>query len=104
MAVTHLTDNNFDEITNTNKTILVDFFANWCGPCKMLAPIIEELANEAKDYEVYKVDVDENIKIARRFNITNIPTLVVMKDGNIINQAVGFMTKDDILQILEKNK
>ncbi len=101
MAVKHLTESNFDEVTNTNKTILIDFFANWCGPCKMLAPIIEELASEAQDYEVYKLDVDECTEIARKFNITNIPTLVVVKNGNVVKQAVGFMSKNDIIQMLE---
>jgi len=100
MAIIHLTDKNFDEVTNTDKTILIDFFANWCGPCKMIAPIIEEIASESDKYKICKVDVDENPALAQKFNISSIPTLIVLKDGTFVTQAVGFRSKSEILELL----
>ena len=79
---------------------LIDFYANWCGPCKMLAPFVEEIAEERSDIKVGKVNVDEQPELASQFNVISIPTLVVMKDGKIVNQSLGAKPKNQILAML----
>lgn len=89
-----------DFAKNTAKGIvLVDFFAQWCGPCNMLTPILEEIVSENPDYNVLKVDVDEFPELASQFNVASIPTLVVLKDGGVVNRHVGFCEKDKIKEM-----
>ena len=90
----------FDDIIKGDKPVLVDFFATWCGPCRMVGPIVEEIAQEREDIAVGKINVDEQMELAQQFRIVSIPTLVVMKDGQIANKAVGAMPKEDILALL----
>ena len=93
-----LNELNFEnEILNCNTTALVDFYADWCGPCKMVSPIIEEIANEKTDIAVGKVNVDENPMLAMKYNVNSIPTLIVFKNGTEINRIVGYRPKEDIL-------
>lgn len=83
---------------------LVDFYADWCGPCKMIAPYIEQVATEATDVKVAKLNVDEATDIAAKYNVQSIPTLIVFKDGEVADTKLGFMTKDDILSFVEGAK
>ena len=101
MSAVNITKNNFhEEILNADKPILLDFWASWCGPCRMVAPAIEEIANERSDIKFCKVNVDEQPELAGRFGIMSIPTLVVMKDGKVTNQAMGARPKSQILALL----
>lgn len=101
MAALHVTMENFDaEVLQSDKPVLIDFWASWCGPCKMLMPVIEELADELTDVKVCKVNVDEQSALAARFNVMSIPTLVVMKDGKAVNTSVGVQSKAAILKML----
>lgn len=102
MALLHINDTNFDEIKNADKPVLIDFFATWCGPCRMIAPLIEEIANEHPEYVIAKVDVDDAPALARAFGIEVIPTLVVMKNGKITAKDTGARPKDAILAMLAK--
>jgi thioredoxin 1 len=98
-----LTDSTFDEeISGANAPVLVDFWAEWCGPCKMIAPILEEIANEQGDkLRVAKLNVDENLEIARRFEVMSIPTLILFKDGEPQRRLIGAKGKGQLLQELE---
>ena len=102
MAELKITAANFEnEVLHSDKPVLLDFYADWCGPCKMLSPILHELAEEKSGtLKVGKVNVDEQMELAQQFRIVSIPTLVVMKDGQIANKAVGAMPKEDILALL----
>ena len=101
MSVVHITKDNFEELVIKNpKAVLLDFWATWCGPCRMVAPIVEEIAQEREDILVGKVNVDEEMELAVNFGIVSIPTLVVMKNGEIANKAVGYMPKEKILELL----
>ena len=91
---------NFESVRNSSKPVLLDFYADWCGPCRMVSPIIEEIAAEREDILVGKVNVDENPELAGAFKIYSIPTLVVLKDGKVINQASGARPKARILELL----
>ena len=91
---------NLEEIKKLNKPILIDFYANWCGPCKMLSPIIEEIAEEREDIIVGKVNVDDETELAEQFGVFSIPTLVVIKNGEIVHQSAGARPKSQILQLL----
>lgn len=101
MAIT-ITKENFEtEVLSSQKPVLLDFWANWCGPCRMLAPIVEEIANERDDIKVGKVDVDAQEELAVKFGITSIPTLIVFENGKIKNTSVGVMPKSDVLALLD---
>ena len=101
MAVVHITKANFEELVIRNpKPVLLDFWATWCGPCRMVAPIVEEIAGEREDILVGKINVDEEMELAVQFGIISIPTLAVMKNGELTNKAVGYMPKAEILKLL----
>lgn len=96
-----LTDEIFEKTIEESKgKVLVDCFATWCGPCKMLSPIIDELAEENKDIKFYKLDVDENEKTAEKYQIMTIPTILIFEDGKLVSQTSGFMTKDMVLDLI----
>ena len=95
-----ITSQSFNDIRNKG-TVLLDFYADWCGPCKMIAPIISEIADERDDVTVGKINVDDNQDIAREFNIYSIPTLVVLKDGMEVKRATGARPKSAILSLLD---
>ncbi|MBS6005819.1 MAG: thioredoxin [Clostridium baratii] len=100
----HIGDNNFNtEVLENKGVVLVDFFATWCGPCKMIAPIIDELEAEVGDVKFVKVDVDESPEVATRYGIQSIPTLKVFKDGENVDTVVGFLPKEQIKALIEKN-
>lgn len=98
------TDQNFEqEVLKSDKPVLVDFWAAWCGPCQMMGPIIEELAEELKDkYKIGKLNVDENRETAAKYNIMSIPTLIIFKNGEIAKQLVGLQAKESLKEELEK--
>lgn len=101
MAVCYINRNNYEqEVLKSDKVVLLDFYAQWCGPCKMIAPTLEEIAAENEHIKVCKIDVDEVPELARQFKVTSIPLLVVMKDGKIVNQALGARPKDAILKLI----
>ena len=101
MAIVHITKENFDSVvTKSGKTVLIDFWATWCGPCRMIAPIVEEIAAERDDIIVGKLDVDEEPELAKQFRIVSIPTLVLMKNGETAATLVGYRPKADILKLL----
>lgn len=102
MAVLTITKENFEtEVMQSDKPVLLDFWATWCGPCRMVAPIVDEIAEEATDKKVGKVNVDEQPELASSFNIMSIPTLIVIKDGKVANTAVGVRSKEAILKMLD---
>ena len=101
MAAIHIDKNNFQsEVLESDKPVLLDFWAPWCGPCRMVVPIMEEIAKECPDIKVGKVNVDEQPELAKQFGVMSIPTLVVIRDGNAVNRAVGAKPKDAILALL----
>lgn len=101
MALIHITKDNFDAIVNQNeKRVLIDFWAPWCGPCQMVGPIIEEIANERDDIIVGKINVDEEMELAKKFRIVSIPTIIVMENGEKAASSVGYKPKEDILKLL----
>lgn len=101
MSAININKNNFkSEVLNSDKKVLLDFWASWCGPCRMVAPIIEEISNERFDIKVGKINVDEEPELASKFDIVSIPTLVVIENGRIINQATGARPKEAILGML----
>ena len=101
MSVMKITKENYAAVVAENKTVLLDFWAVWCGPCKMIAPIVEEIAAEREDVLVGKVDVDSEMELAMQFGVSSIPTLVVIKNGVPAAKAVGYRPKADILKLLE---
>ena len=101
MSAISVNKNNFgQEVLNSDKPVLLDFWASWCGPCRMVAPVVEEIAAERSDIKVGKINVDQEPELAAQFGVVSIPTLVVMKDGRIVNQAVGARPKAQILAML----
>lgn len=102
MSVLKINKSNFESVKSSEKTVLLDFYADWCGPCRMVSPIVEEIAKEREDILVGKINVDEEEELASEFGLFSIPTLVVMKDGKIIEQSAGARPKAQILAMLEK--
>ena len=101
MSAININKNNFQsEVLNSEKKVLLDFWAPWCGPCRMVVPIVEEIADERPDIKVGKVNVDEEAELASQFGIMSIPTLVVIENGKIVNQTMGAKPKDEILSML----
>lgn len=101
MSVLHVNKNDFQSVVlDSSKTVLVDFWATWCGPCRMIAPVVEEIAAERTDIKVCKIDVDENQELAMQFGVSSIPTLLVFRDGKVVNQSVGAVPKAKILEML----
>lgn len=102
MALIHITKDNFNkEVMETDKTVLLDFWATWCGPCQMIAPVLDEIAEECPDITVGKIDVDKEQELAMSFGITSIPTLIVIKDGKSVEKAVGIRAKNQILEMID---
>ena len=101
MSAININKNNFEnEVLNSDKTVLLDFWASWCAPCRMVVPILEEIASERRDIKVGKINVDEEPELANKFSIMSIPTLVVMKNGKIVQQVSGARPKNAILEML----
>ena len=101
MKVIKLNQNNFETVENSERPVLLDFYADWCGPCRMVSPIVDEIAEEREDILVGKINVDEEPALAERFGVFSIPTLVVMKQGQVVNQSAGARPKAQILAMLE---
>lgn len=102
MKVITLTSQNFEnEVLNAKKTVLVDFWASWCGPCRMLSPVVDEIAEENDDIIVGKVNVDDEGELAQRYGIMSIPTLIVFRDGKPVAQSLGVRPKEDILEMVK---
>ena len=101
MSIVNITKENFDtEVMQSDKTVLLDFWAEWCGPCRMLAPTIHEIADERPDIKVGKVDVDNEPSLAEKFGVFSIPTLIVIKEGKVISQTAGLRPKQAVLDLL----
>ena len=101
MSAIHINKENYqNEVVNSDKKVLLDFWAPWCGPCQMVLPIVEEIAAERSDIKVGKINVDENPELAKQFRVMSIPTLVVMEHGAILKRAVGARGKEEILELL----
>jgi thioredoxin 1 len=101
MSAINVNKNNFnEEVLQSDKPVLIDFWASWCGPCRMVSPVVEEIASERSDIKVGKVNVDEEQELAMQFGVMSIPTLVVMKDGKVVSRAVGARPKAQILEML----
>ena len=101
MSVKMINKNNFEEVKNSDKPVLIDFYADWCGPCRMVAPILHEIAEERPDVIVAKINVDNEEELAMEFGVYSIPTLVVMKNGEVVKQSSGARPKAQILAMLE---
>ncbi len=102
MSVLHVTKENFEEVVLQNeKPVLLDFWATWCGPCQMMSPIVDEIAESDARFTVGKINVDEQSELAMKFGIVSIPTLIVMKDGKAVDQTVGLCQKEKLLAMLE---
>lgn len=102
MSVMQIDQNNYQqEVVQSQKPVLLDFWASWCGPCRMVAPILEEIAQENPNIKVGKVNVDEQPELAKQFSVMSIPSLFVMKNGEIVKQSVGAQTKKQLLELLQ---
>lgn len=102
MAVVHVTTDNFEqEVMQSDKPVLIDFWASWCGPCMMLGPVVEELAGEVDDVKICKVNVDEQMDLARQFRVVSIPTLIIFKNGQEVQRMVGVTSKEELKDALK---
>ena len=101
MSVLNVNKENFDSVKNSSKAVLLDFYADWCGPCRMVSPIVEEIAAENPQYLIGKINVDKEPELAQQFKVLSIPTLAVIKNGTVINRSVGARPKTEILAMLE---
>ena len=101
MSVIHVNKDNFAQVVASDKPVLLDFYADWCGPCRMVAPVVAEIAEEHPEYAVGKINVDDEPELAQQFGVVSIPLLVVMRGGEIKAQAVGVRPKSDLLAMLE---
>ena len=101
MAVMHVTKENFEaEVLQSEQPVLVDFWAGWCGPCKMVAPVLEEIAAEVADVKITKVNVDEQPELAQKFQVMSIPTMVLIKEGKVVDTTVGAQPKEDLVRFI----
>ena len=101
MKALHINKDNFHkEVLNSDRPVLLDFFASWCGPCRMVGPILDEIAEEREDIKVCKVDIDEQPELASRYRIMSVPTLMVLKEGQIVEQSIGAKPKHQILAMV----
>ena len=101
MSVLKVTKENFNDVKNSDKTVLLDFYADWCGPCRMVGPIVDEIAQECPDILVGKVNVDEEQELASAFGVMSIPTLVVMRNGEVVNKSMGAKPKAAIMALID---
>ncbi len=101
MSVLNVNKNNFDSVKTNEKPVLLDFYADWCGPCRMVSPLVDEIAEENPQYLVGKINIDKEPELAQSFGVLSIPTLAVMKNGKVIRQSAGAKPKDQILAMLE---
>lgn len=104
MAIVNVSDSNFKAEVENGGTVLVDFWAPWCGPCKMIAPVLEELDKELTSVKIAKVNVDDNPESASRFGVMSIPTLIVFKDGQPVDKVVGFQSKDALKNVMSRHQ
>ncbi|MGN0619292.1 MAG: thioredoxin [Ruminiclostridium sp.] len=102
MSVLNVTKSNFEEVKSSDKPVLLDFYADWCGPCRMVSPLVDEIARENPQYLVGKINVDSEMELAAQFGVESIPMLVVMKKGEIVNKSVGARPKAQILAMLSE--
>lgn len=102
MSVVSFNKDDLENVKNSGKIILLDFYADWCGPCRMLSPVVDEVAEENPDFVVGKINVDKEPELSEEFGVSSIPMLVVMKDGKILNKSVGAKSKQQILEMIEK--
>lgn len=101
MAVVKLTAENFEkEVLQSEKPVLVDFYADWCGPCQMMGPVVEEISNEVNDAKVCKINIDEQMPIAQKYGVMSIPTFIVFKNGDVADKKMGAMPKSAVLSML----
>lgn len=102
MSVVKITKSNFEsEVIKSDKKVLLDFYAEWCGPCRMVGPVVEEIANEHPEYKICKINVDEQPELAASFQVMSIPSLFVMENGKVVNQTLGAKTKTQLLEMLK---
>lgn len=102
MSLIHFENENFDDLKRDG-VVLVDFYADWCGPCKMVSPILEEISEERNDFKIIKVNVDKSSDLATKYGVMSIPTMIVFKNGVEVDKNIGFLPKDDIIKLIEKN-
>lgn len=101
MSVSMINKNNFEQIKSSSKPVLLDFYADWCGPCRLVSPLVDEIAEENPPYTVGKINIDNDPELAQAFGVMSIPTLVVMKNGKVVKQSVGARPKEQILAMLK---
>ncbi len=103
MPTLEINKNNFQkEVLESDRVVLLDFFASWCGPCKSISPIIDEISNEYSQFKVCKANIDEEPELASKYNIMSVPTLLVIKDGKVVNQSIGLRSKNEIISMLKE--